>query len=233
MIRHRAPFDLHIQSGVALCLLALAFLGCDSGTENNPGQSAPPTSDTIGTHSVEDSAKYWNDRIVAHPNDASRYVDRAAWHLRQGRFELGLEDLQKALKADPTYAPAWSAKADALFFTGAFEKAIEHLDECLIVAPSHIPCLLRRAEMHIHLRQYPEAFERLNDVLKIDDFNHEAYWMKGKIYSELGNMKNAKSSFQTAVEVEPDFFDGYIKLGLVYAQRPTPWPLDTSKQRSI
>ena len=230
MIRlHAIPTDW-FQCALALCLLALATVGCDTSQVDNtttPRTDSPvDNTSSSRTESIpgselatdQDSAKYWNDRIVTSPNDPSRYVDRAAWHLRQGRIESGLEDLQNALQADPTYAPAWSAKADALYFTGAFDKSIEHLDACLDVEPSHIPCLLRRAEMHIHLRQYPEAFERLNDVLKKDDFNHEAYWMKGKIYSELGNLKNAKSSFQTAVEVEPDFFDGYIKLGLMYAQ---------------
>ena len=208
MIRHQALFDLHIQSGVAWCLLALAFVGCEVPSTNAPS----PTS-----NAPSDSAQHWSDRIVEAPNDPSRYVDRAAWHLRNARIQEGLEDLNLALKADSTHAPAWSAKADALYLTQAFEPCIEHLDACLDVAPDHIPCLLRRAEMHIHLRQYPEAFARLNDVLRKDALNHEAYWMKGMIYREQGNADNAKSSFQTSVEVDPNFFDGFIALGLAYA----------------
>ena len=208
MIRHRAPFDLHIQSGVALCLLALAFVGCETSSMDAPSSTV---------EALSDSAQHWSDRIVEAPNDPSRYVDRAAWHLRRGRITEGLQDLNLALEADSTHAPAWSAKADALYLTQAFEPCIEHLDACLDVAPDHIPCLLRRAEMHIHLRQYPEAFSRLNDVLRKDALNHEAYWMKGMIYREQGNAENAKSSFQTAVEVNPNFFDGFIALGLAYA----------------
>ena len=71
--------------------------------------------------------------------------------------------------------------------------------------------------MHIHLRQYPEAFDKLNAVLRQAPLNHEAYWMKGMIYRDQGNAENAKSSFQTAVEVNPNFFDGFIALGLAYA----------------
>lgn len=209
MSRHRPiRSNLHIQSGVALCLLALAFVGCDS-TRTSPREPLKAL--------PKDSAQHWSDRIVEDPNDAARYVDRAAWHLRNGRITEGLQDLNLALKADSTHAPAWSAKADALYLTQAFEPCIEHLDACLDVAPDHIPCLLRRAEMHIHLRQYPEAFARLNDALRKDALNHEAYWMKGMIYREQGNADNAKSSFQTAVEVNPNFFDGFIALGLAYA----------------
>lgn len=196
-------------SEVGFACLALLCLGCGSPQESDRGQTASTTLD---------SAAHFDALIVASPNDPQLYVDRAAWHLRQARIAEGLMDLNLALEADSTFAPAWSAKADALYLTQAFEPCIEHLDACLEVAPDHVPCLLRRAEMHIHLRQYPEAFARLNDVLRTDMLNAEAYWMKGIIYKDQGNAENARSSFQTAVEVDPDFYDGYIALGLACAE---------------
>ena len=44
------------------------------------------------------------------------------------------------------------------------------------------------------------------------------------IYRDQGNATNAKSSFQTA-EVNPDFFDGYIALGLALAAENDTLPL--------
>ena len=41
--------------------------------------------------------------------------------------------------------------------------------------------------------------------------------MKGQIYSKIGDVEKALSSYQTAVEVNPNFFDGYIKLGIANA----------------
>ena len=196
------------QSGVALGLLALVLWGCETPS-TDPATVEPDTE--------LDSAAYWSDHIVEDPSDPVRYVDRAAWHLRFGRVAEGLQDLDLALEADSTHAPAWSAKADALYLTQAFEPCIAHLDQCLEVAPAHIPCMLRRAEMHIHLRQYEDAFDKLNAVLRLQPLNREAYWMKGMIYRDQGNLDNAKSSFQTAVEVDPNFFDGFIALGLTYA----------------
>ena len=196
------------SGAIAFSCFALLFSGCGS-SEIPPSASADS--------SALDSAQFWSDHIVANPSDPEGYVGRAAWHLRQGRITEGLQDLNLALEADSTYAPAWSAKADALYLTQAFEPCIAHLDACLEVSPSYIPCLLRRAEMHIHLGQFPEAFGRINDALRQDPFNHEAYWMKGVLYREQGNNVNARSSFQTAVEVNPNFFDGFIALGLACA----------------
>ncbi len=204
----RFGFTRWTYSEVGFACLALLCLGCGSPQETGDGKT---------DLAALDSSAHFDALIVASPNDAQLYVDRAAWHLRQGRITEGLMDLNLALEADSTFAPAWSAKANALYLTQAFEPCIEHLDACLEVAPDHIPCLLRRAEMHIHLRQHPEAFERLNDVLRTDILNAEAYWMKGIIYKNQGNTENARSSFQTAVEVNPGFYDGYIALGLACA----------------
>jgi len=80
--------------------------------------------------------------------------------------------------------------------------------------------------MYIHLKLYEEAFTLINDALKINDQLSEAYWMKGTIYKENGELENALSSFQTSVEVNPSFFDGYIALGLAYASTSNPLAVD-------
>lgn len=209
MPSNRRKNTSHRQSGRAWGLLALAFLGCTD--------PVPPVPKEGPSTQASDSSRVYDARIVANPADPENYVARAAWHLRQGRIPEGLSDLDLALEADSTYGPAWSAKADALYLTQAFEPCIEHLDVCLELAPNHIPCMLRRAEMHIHLGQHAEAFDVLNRALRLDPLQHEAYWMKGIIYRDQGNATNAKSSFQTAVEVNPDFFDGWIALGLAHA----------------
>ena len=211
----------HIQSGVAYgCLAGICGVQRFAACRGRPDAS-------------RDSAQFWSDHIVVNPTDPARYVDRAAWHLApRPRHLEGLLDLNLALEADSTHPPV-VAKADALYLTQAFEPCIEHLDACLKTAPGHIPCLLRRAEMHIHLRQYPEAFERLNTVLRNAPLNHEAYWMKGMIYRDQGNAENARSSFQTAVEVNPT--SSMDTSPWVWRTPPTwtPWPLGITNGQGI
>lgn len=102
------------------------------------------------------------------------------------------------------------------------EACLEELNACIRLAPESTPCLLRRAEFNIHLDQYERAFNDLNQALRINDQLHEAYWMKGKIYAANGSIENAISSYQTAVEVNPSFFDGYISLGIYLAEQGDP-----------
>lgn len=111
---------------VGLACLALLWMACED-------PSPQPVTSSVSPVLEEDSTEHFDALIVASPNDPALYVDRAAWHLRRGRISEGLLDLNLAIEADSTYAPAWSAKADALYLTQAFEPCIDHLDVCLEV----------------------------------------------------------------------------------------------------
>ena len=208
-------------------LLYLGFIlfvfGC--GVDNSTPHLENPQ-DNITDPVYADSLAHFEQEIFKNSTSPLPYWNRAAWHLRNARIKEGLHDLDLALEADSTYGPAWSAKADALYLLRQFDPCINHLDVCLEYAPDHIPCKLRRAEMYIHLKLYEEAFTLINDALKINDQLSEAYWMKGVIYKENGELENSLSSFQTSVEVNPSFFDGYIALGLAYASISNPLAVD-------
>lgn len=161
-------------------------------------------------------------RIADRPNAPDPYIDRAVWLAEQGEFEEAIQDLDLALRADSGSARAWEYKAELLYNARDFEATLAVLDRCVKQAPASTACRLRRAEMNIHLGQVERAFEDLNAALKVDAQLHEAYWMKGKLYDGLGNVELARSSFATAVEVRPDFYDGFIALGLFCASQGDP-----------
>lgn len=190
--------------------------------------TSPTTEEQVDSPQVQisDSTEYYEDLIISNATSPVPYIERAGWHLRNGRITEGINDLNLSIEADSTYGPAWSAKSDALYLLREFEECINHLDVCLEYAPEHIPCKLRRAEMYIHLDQFEKGLDLLNDALRIDDQLHEAYWMKGAIYSETGNEEKALSSLQTAVEVNPNFFDGFISLGMAYLHKNDPLAID-------
>lgn len=194
--------------------LALMLFGCQAPTADLEGASAPVSTDN--PLATLDAA------ILAAPNAPEGYHARAMWHIQEGRPKQALADFNLAIEADSTFAPAWEEKSNLLFEMQAFEPCLSHVDACIRYVPESIPCHLRRAEFSIHLRQYEDAFRDLNAALRINDQLHEAYWMKGKIYEETGVDDKAASSYATAVEVNPDFFDGFITLGIFHAQRGNP-----------
>lgn len=160
--------------------------------------------------------------IIANPNTPEPYHARALYRTSQGNPQGAFEDWGLALKADSSFAPAWENRTDMLYRMQSMEACLEELNACVRLAPESTACLLRRAEFNIHLNQFERAFDDLNEALRVNDQLHEAYWMKGKIYASNGNAEKAISSYQTAVEVNPEFFDGFISLGLFLAEMQDP-----------
>ncbi len=57
------------------------------------------------------------------------------------------------------------------------------------------------------------------NLMKINKTLPEPYFIKGMIYSYLGNLDLAISSYQTAIEMDPNYYDAYINLGLLSEQK--------------
>jgi len=188
-------------------LIALTFTaGCAS-----PGPSEEAVLPTT------DSLTWLNARILESPLDPNGYADRAEYHLRRGELGSAMEDLALVVQADSTRLKARQTLGELRFGVRDFEGAIREWEGALRVDGRYAPALLSLAKVDVLLRAYEPALRRINAALQVDDRLDEAYFLKGRLYLETGDTIKAASSFQTAAEVNPDRYDAFIQLGLLYA----------------
>ncbi|MNE45279.1 tetratricopeptide repeat protein [compost metagenome] len=88
--------------------------------------------------------------------------------------------------------------------------------------PKNTTALVALATTYAQQGDNEKAFYYINEALRIDKKYRDAYILKGSIYLSMDNRKLAKSSYQTAVEQDPEFFAAYIKLGLIYQEEGDP-----------
>lgn len=62
-----------------------------------------------------------------------------------------------------------------------------------------------------------KAIDCFTRSLKADPRHFESHYNLANLYSELGNLPLAKTHYEFARELQPDFPDVYFNLGLVYA----------------
>jgi tetratricopeptide (TPR) repeat protein len=67
-----------------------------------------------------------------------------------------------------------------------------------------------------HESDFEKAISYADNALKINKRYMDAYVLKGSAYLKLGNMKLAKSSYETAIQQDNTFHLGYIMLGALY-----------------
>lgn len=129
---------------------------------------------------------------------------------------LALEDLYRAAKLDTNRAEYASAIGDILFDHKDLNNAMKWMARALRHNPTDPRARLKVAQLNLFMKEYPAAFLEINAVLRQDAYNPEAYFLKGLIYKDMKDTNKAISSFQTAINVAPDYRDAYIQLGVIY-----------------
>ena len=193
---------------VACCCVLLILVGCGDGASQSDGS---------GTEGMVDSLAWFNDRVAEAAGNQEVYLDRAAFHLRNQRIGECIEDFARAVRIDSTRVDVRHRLGELRFGIQDFEGAVREWEGAIATDGQHVPSLLSLARVDLLLRSYDRALSRINDALRMDSRLDEAYFMKGRLYLETGDTATAASSFQTVVEVNPDRYDAYIQLGLLYA----------------
>lgn len=201
----------------AICfLLVLLFASCgDNGTA--------VVSDTAA---VKDSLAIINDQIRNDPNNADLYYQRAMYYTGKKDFAAAIMDINRVISIDSNNVKYLMAAADIHFFTNKVQRADQLLKRAVEIEPTNVDCMLRLAQLHHYLKRYEEEMALLEKVLDIDKRNSQAFFMKGMIYKEKGDTANAMQTMQLAVQMDPDYYNAYIQLGLLAAAQHNPLAID-------
>lgn len=188
------------------------LVACDSGADHTDATG----DSTANGAPVDATLAALNKAIVERPNESQVFADRANYYREQNNFTLALDDFNRALKIDSLNSTLVYQRGELYFAFQQFDLARVDYEKCISISPNSTDCLLKLGEIQIHLRNYMRAIELINNALRENEQLPYAYYMKGRIYKETGDTLLAASSYQTAIEVSPDYYDAYIEIGLLY-----------------
>lgn len=198
-------------------VLLLGILWCACGGTNSPAPAGPGAADPFLA-----SLDSLNALIVAAPNKAALYEQRARLYLSVDSLMAAQRDLERAVDLDSTRVQYHLALGDLYYRTVQVERANDAFIRAARVDPSNMSALLKQAEIQLVLRNYQRSMTMVNDALRKDPHAAHGYFLKGWIHMETGDSALALSSFRTAVEQNPQDYSAYIMLGKISAARHDP-----------
>jgi len=165
-----------------------------------------------------------SEQIRNAPSNAGLFYSRGNAYYDFGNLKYAESDYARAFELDSnnaTYVLGWS---DCLFDMNEVSKAVEMLENYQLRIPGNPDIMFSLAVDYFLLPQpkYPQSIDLLNEILKQDIQNAPAYFYKGLVFKEWGDTTKAISSFQTCTEVDPDYYDAWLQLGLLYADKGDP-----------
>jgi tetratricopeptide (TPR) repeat protein len=163
------------------------------------------------------------DRLVAlYPDSILLLIKRGQREMKAYHFDNALADAARAFRLDSNNLDARELFADVLnnkpdrSLTMDVSAAQRHYRFILKNRPKSPKTLVSLASTYSQQMDFETSFKHINQALRINKRYRDAYILKGSNYLFLDKRDLAKSSYETAVQQDPKFFEAYIMLGSLY-----------------
>jgi len=165
--------------------------------------------------------------LLKYPDSVNILVKHGELALTNFKYDIAIADAAKAFRLDSSRLDTRMLYADAICNNPAIQnaditKAQFHYQKLIKKEPKNIRALVGMAMTYTLRQDFDNSFKYINRALKINPRYRNAYVLKGSNYRMLGNTKLAISSYETAVQQDPNFYGGYLMIGALYQYEKDP-----------
>jgi tetratricopeptide (TPR) repeat protein len=165
--------------------------------------------------------------LLKYPDSVNLLVKHGELALTNFKYDIAIADAAKAFRLDSSRLDTRMLYADAICNNPAIQnaditKAQFHYQKLIKKEPKNIRALVGMAMTYTLRQDFDNSFKYINRALKINPRYRNAYVLKGSNYRMLGNTKLAISSYETAVQQDPNFYGGYLMIGALYQYEKDP-----------
>lgn len=220
-----------MKKQLSIAITFLTFLACNNPNEESTKEVeskpvAVEVSKEVSTPLQDSLLEEVNKKIREDLNNPELYVDRSNIYLELKDTDAAIRDLDRAFKLDSTNLKTLMAQADLLTRGGRIEASMRILQRAMKYHPEHSDLYVRIAELYLIGKSNKKSLEYADLAVKYDIYNEKAYFLKAFNFLELGDTTKAISSFRTSIEQNPDYYEGYLQLGLLFSAMDNPLAID-------
>lgn len=200
---------MRIAASPVLWSCAALIMACQSG----PQHDDRPDALKPWTLAALDSA------ILRTPDNASLFAERAKIQQEANDPQAAINDWKRAILLEGNN-PAWQIGLGDLYYAKVdLNNAETHFTKARDLAPDSTTARLKLAELRLMRGDFVDAMAEVNDALRLDDQDPKAYFLKGWIHRMAGDTALAISSYRTATERDPGYYDAYMALARILADQ--------------
>jgi tetratricopeptide (TPR) repeat protein len=163
-----------------------------------------------------------NQFIIDNPNSEKGYYDLAKYYAENNQPEDALKQINRAMKIAPKDANINYIKAKAYIGLNKIEMGLPFLERTVELDSLHIDGSLDLAYYYLAGKNYEPSLELINSVIQQNIYLARPYYLKGMWYEQQNITELAISSYQTAIERNPNYYDAYLALGSIFDKLDNP-----------
>ncbi len=177
--------------------------------------------ETKETDTISDANPDLDSLLLAHPDSIPLLLKRGNLYVEEFNFDLALADVARAFRLDTNnieskilYAEVISRKNSRT--PGEVASAQRLYISIIKEQPKNLKALVGLAGTYSYQHDFKSSFKFINIALRVDKHYRDAYVLKGTNYMVIGDRDKAVSSYETAIQQDPEFYVAYILLGQIY-----------------
>ena len=159
-----------------------------------------------------------NRMIAARPTNPNGYRFRGLCYQRFENIPAALEDLTKAMQADPQNIAydVYMARGECFLESDKIDAALRDFNTCLEKYPHNAYAYNRRSQVYCQLKQYDKALKDADQVIKLMQKSTWGYQNHAMIASEAGQWKQALADYSEEIKLDPTVGRAYTERARVY-----------------
>lgn len=212
----------HIMSKLLfISTFIMLLFSCENTTEIKEGNTDEKVEIDQVKNNQSELSKL-NANIIADPNNYIVYTNRANYYIANGEYDKAREDANRALRLNPNEAEVAYTKGVVLLKTNQIKEAITFFEHAVDIDSAHARSYLKLAYINLAVPDFDKSIEQINKALRINKYLAEGYFIKGMWYERQGKDELASSSYQTAIERKPDYYEAYLMQGALNDRLDNP-----------
>lgn len=160
--------------------------------------------DTTDINRHFESIAYYNSYLANHSPRAIDYFGRAMDHFTLRNYQQAATDFSRAIELTPNFVLAYFMRAVAQY---------KMMTQSLAIGSESNDI---KASREMKVASISKVLDDFEHVIKLSPNMPSAYYNKGTLLIEQGDLTSAIASLTKAIELKPDFGEAYYNRGYAY-----------------
>jgi len=205
-----------------ILLILCTWSACTETTSQETSKDALNASPNSTSSTSPSQVQRLSQRIEKDSTNAELYYTRSNFYLQENNLENAASDVLKAMELEPENGKYYQAASEILLNINDSRSAITMLQRGLSIKPQDVGIRLQLAKVLLYVRQYEQAENHLDFLLQLDKANPQALFYKALISKEQDDPQKTIANLEKAVEADPDYYEAFIQLALIYSDKKDP-----------
>lgn len=168
----------------------------------------------------KDTVTLWSRVIEKEPDRVPlAYSGRGLAFREQGRYDLALKDLSKAISMDPNEAKFYNNRGIVYGEQGKNDRAIADFTSAILLDPGFAGAYSNRGLKFEETGQLDRALEDLTTAIRLAPSMGDAYLNRGLILERMGRFEEAIQDYGRSIELDPADHLAWSYRGIAYSKQ--------------